>query len=351
MISNPSASDCIIPYSIPLWTIFTKWPEPDAPTCAWPPGSVRSSRNGVDLLVGGRIAADHHAVALLQAPDPAGDAGVEERDALLLRLLGSDAASRGSSSCRRRRSRRHPRAAARSVWKAFSVGVARRDHQPHDPRLGELATRARRASSPSAPGSCARRSRPCGRARAAARSCSRPSGRGRPFPGSCDVLQLDPRDRPAALFQCRVVSRSLRLDQAAEAELLAGDRELLADIVHDLQEAADRRAALVQLAGRVQVARPEPEGDDAVGLRAQPLDEAAAGAPPRRGRRTPGSRRSRPAAPARGAPRPRTPARRQNAARRRAAAFVRSFASWTFGWSNGLISRIAPATAVANSQR
>ena len=31
-----------------------------------------------------------------------------------------------------------PRAAARSVWKAFSVGVARRDHQPHDARLGEL---------------------------------------------------------------------------------------------------------------------------------------------------------------------------------------------------------------------
>jgi hypothetical protein len=29
---------------------------------------------------------------------------------------------------------------------------------------------------------------------------------------------------------------------------------------------------------------------------------------------------------------------------------VRSFASWTFGWSNGLIWRIAPATAVANSQ-
>ena len=31
--------------------------------------------------------------------------------------------------------------------------------------------------------------------------------------------------------------------------------------------------------------------------------------------------------------------------------FVWSFASWTFGWSNGLISRIVPATAVANSQR
>ena len=46
MISKPSASDCIIPYSIPLWTIFTKCPAPDGPTCAWPPGSVRSLMNG-----------------------------------------------------------------------------------------------------------------------------------------------------------------------------------------------------------------------------------------------------------------------------------------------------------------
>ena len=34
MISNPSAYDCISPYSIPLWTIFTKWPAPEPPTCA-----------------------------------------------------------------------------------------------------------------------------------------------------------------------------------------------------------------------------------------------------------------------------------------------------------------------------
>ena len=31
--------------------------------------------------------------------------------------------------------------------------------------------------------------------------------------------------------------------------------------------------------------------------------------------------------------------------------FVLSFAAWTSGWSNGLISRIEPATAIANSQR
>ncbi len=28
MISKPSANDCIIPYSMPLWTIFTKCPAP-----------------------------------------------------------------------------------------------------------------------------------------------------------------------------------------------------------------------------------------------------------------------------------------------------------------------------------
>ena len=34
MSSKPSAYACISPYSIPLWTIFTKCPAPDGPTCA-----------------------------------------------------------------------------------------------------------------------------------------------------------------------------------------------------------------------------------------------------------------------------------------------------------------------------
>ena len=29
MSSKPSAYACISPYSIPLWTIFVKWPAPD----------------------------------------------------------------------------------------------------------------------------------------------------------------------------------------------------------------------------------------------------------------------------------------------------------------------------------
>ena len=52
MISKPSASDCIIPYSIPLWTIFTKWPAPDGADVrvAARLGQVLEER--LDLLVG-----------------------------------------------------------------------------------------------------------------------------------------------------------------------------------------------------------------------------------------------------------------------------------------------------------
>ena len=80
------------------------------------------------------------------------------------------------------------------------------------------------------------------------------------------------RDRPAALLQRRVVACRLREQEPPEAELAARDRQLLA-IVDDLEEAADRRPALVQLPGRVQVPRAEPEGDDAAGLLTGTRDE------------------------------------------------------------------------------
>ena len=44
MISNPSPYAASSPYSIPLWTIFTKWPAPGGPTCAYP-SSGASARN------------------------------------------------------------------------------------------------------------------------------------------------------------------------------------------------------------------------------------------------------------------------------------------------------------------
>ena len=58
-----------------------------------------------------------------------------------------------------------------------------------------------------------------------------------------------------------------------EAERLPGDRQLVAGVVDDLEEDARRRAALVQLAGRVQVARPEAVRDDAAGRLSRPLGE------------------------------------------------------------------------------
>ncbi len=40
MMDSPSAMAAIIPYSIPLWTILTKWPEPAGPQCRYPSGAV-----------------------------------------------------------------------------------------------------------------------------------------------------------------------------------------------------------------------------------------------------------------------------------------------------------------------
>jgi hypothetical protein len=46
---RPSANAAIIPYSIPLWTIFTKWPAPLGPQCSQPcsAGAGSPSRPGV----------------------------------------------------------------------------------------------------------------------------------------------------------------------------------------------------------------------------------------------------------------------------------------------------------------
>src|SRR6478672_4168386 len=103
--------------------------------------------------------------------------------------------------------------------------------------------------------------------------CSRQSATESREGGTLNLLESDSRDRPAALLQRCIVSRSLRLDEPAKAERLPRDRELLADVVDDLEEAADRRPALVELPGRVQVPRAEAEGDDAARLTADALDQ------------------------------------------------------------------------------
>src|SRR4051812_8094394 len=47
--SKPSAYDCIKPYSMPLCTIFTKWPAPLGPTCEYP------SSGANDLKIGSQV--------------------------------------------------------------------------------------------------------------------------------------------------------------------------------------------------------------------------------------------------------------------------------------------------------
>src|SRR5215218_10654290 len=86
------------------------------------------------------------------------------------------------------------------------------------------------------------------------------------------VLQSDPPDAAPALAERLEVARGLRLDEPAEAEVAIRNRQLLAEVVHDLDEDTRARAALVQLSRRVQVARPEPDGDRATDG-AGPLDQ------------------------------------------------------------------------------
>ena len=51
MSSYPSAYDCINPYSMPLCTIFEKWPAPTGPACTKPasPPGFNASNTGMRL--------------------------------------------------------------------------------------------------------------------------------------------------------------------------------------------------------------------------------------------------------------------------------------------------------------
>src|SRR3954453_13762377 len=114
---------------------------------------------------------------------------------------------------------------------------------------------------------------PCSRRRSVIPLPIRP----RPIIPSCigllGLLDVDSRDAPSALPERRIVSRSLRRDQAAEAERLVRDGELVAEIVDDLEEKPRIRAAFVQLAGRVQIAGAVAVGDDEPAAAPQLPDE------------------------------------------------------------------------------
>ena len=103
---RPSAKAAIIPYSMPLWTILTKCPAPDGAAvqvalllrrqlavAARRPLDLPDPRGDglqdrLDGLDRDLVAADHQAVAALQAEDAAAGADVDVVDALLPQLLG-----------------------------------------------------------------------------------------------------------------------------------------------------------------------------------------------------------------------------------------------------------------------
>ena len=94
-----------MPYSIPLWTILTKWPAPGPPT--WPYPLSWPGREGLEDRLqpfeGVPVAADHQAVPLGQAPDAAARARVEEADAPLGQRSRPCGWCPCSWRCRRRR--------------------------------------------------------------------------------------------------------------------------------------------------------------------------------------------------------------------------------------------------------
>ncbi len=97
----------MMPYSMPLWTILTKWPLPTGPQCSQPssevPGSwsrpgVRSTlprpgaqglEDRLEPLDHGRLAADHQAVAALETEHAAAGAGIDVGDLLGGQVLGA----------------------------------------------------------------------------------------------------------------------------------------------------------------------------------------------------------------------------------------------------------------------
>src|SRR5581483_1215778 len=102
--------------------------------------------------------------------------------------------------------------------------------------------------------------------------------RPRPIIPSCIplcLLESDSGDAASAFLQSCIISRRLGSDQAPEAERAVRDRQLVARIVDELQVEAAVRAALVQLPGGVEVARPVPARDDEAGAAAELPREVA----------------------------------------------------------------------------
>ena len=81
---------CMSPYSMPLWTILTKWPAPSGPTQSQqgvPSATLAAIAWKIGLTCGQAVgvAAGHDRRALERPFLAAGDAGADEEEALRLR--------------------------------------------------------------------------------------------------------------------------------------------------------------------------------------------------------------------------------------------------------------------------
>ena len=157
---------------------------------AAPMPGASAAKIGSSRRTGAPLAADHQAVAALEAPDAAAGAHVQVVDALAVSVRRRGGCRRGRRSCRRRSPRRRDRAAARGR----RASDRPRPPAPSSRRAGAGSSRATKSSSdvaPIAPSRAAtrpprrgrRRRRRRGRPRAAAAPCWPPSAPSR----SCRV--------------------------------------------------------------------------------------------------------------------------------------------------------------------
>ena len=89
--------------------------------------------------------------------------------------------------------------------------------------------------------------------------------------------EVDPQDRQVVRLDRREVAGGLGVDQLAERVRPAGDRAIGRVVRGQLEEPADRRAALVELAGRVEEARAVAGRRGATGPIAQQRPDAGEG--------------------------------------------------------------------------
>ena len=192
----------MIPYSMPLWTIFAKWPAPTVPAWTNPdsPSGCSVSKIGCSLLDRTRQCRPPSGRSPRSGPTPHRRRRSRRSRSASRRAPPRAAGRRCTASCHRRSRRRPARAALPSCSIVSVVGLP----------AGTITQTARGAVSPSTSSSRLSTSRPesgerskpttCVRRGAAARPCCRPCGRGRscraasPTPTAAAALPLSSQD-------------------------------------------------------------------------------------------------------------------------------------------------------------